>query len=116
MIRLESSAEPNESSLFAESVGLLWEGTKRVTYGGIDTDDLAVLCSIVVRVAEHRLLRLQSSVKSSESARAIEQLQNYRESALKLISSMNRRLTEPDWDAIAERLASVGATPLDFQK
>ncbi|MGH7169140.1 MAG: hypothetical protein ACRELG_02540 [Gemmataceae bacterium] len=112
----EIQPEVSEASHFAESLRLLWVGTQQVVYGGIDTDDLAMLCSIVARQADHRLLRLQSGDSSTDSAKAIEQLRDYRESALKLLSVLKAPMPEPDWSAVAESLASVGASPLEFHK
>lgn len=116
MAKEETHPEINETLHFAESVRLLWEATRRVVYGGIDTDDLAALCSIVARLAESRLLYLQSGDSSSESVSAITQLRDYRESALALLAWTKTPTPEPDWSAVAAQLASVGAPPLEFQK
>lgn len=116
MAKEETHPEVNESLHFAESVRLLWEATRQVVYGGIDTDDLAALCSIVVRLAERRLPRLESGIASFESAAAIAQLRDYRESALKLLSWSQAPASEADWSTIAAKLAAVDAAPLQFQK
>lgn len=108
--------EVNEPLHFAESVRLLWEGTRQVCYGGIDPDQLAALCSIVAGLAEQRIRYLQSVSRSPESSAAIQQLQDYHESALALLAWVKAPAPEPDWSAIAEKLASVGAAPLDSQK
>ena len=112
----ETHPEVNESLYFAESVRLLWEATRQVVYGGIDTDDLAALCSIVVRLAERRLLRLECGIASFESAAAIAQLRDYRESAQKLLSWSQAPAPEPNWSTLAAKLAAVGVAPLEFQK
>lgn len=106
----------NEALHFAESVRLLWEGTRQVCYGGIDTDQLAALCSIVAGLAEKRIRRLQSTPIVAESSAAIQQLQDYRESALALLAWLKAPAPEPDWSAVAESLKSVGAAPLEFQE
>lgn len=108
--------EADDARHFAESVNHLWEATRRVVYGGIDTKDLASLCSIVARLAEHRILRLESGNNSSKSAQAIKQLRDYREEALKLLAWTKTPAPEPDWSAVAGKLASVGAPPLEHQK
>ena len=116
MVKDATHPEVNEPVHFAESVRLLWEGTRQVCYGGIDTDHLASLCSIVAGLAEHRILRLQSGPRSTESATAIQQLRDYHESALALLAWAKAPAAEPDWSAVAKKLASVGAVPLEFQK
>jgi hypothetical protein len=108
--------EGSDAHYFAESVGLLWEGTRRVMYGGIETDDLVALCSIVARVSERRLSRLQSGPHSPESDKAIEELRSCHRAALELLAWAKTPTPEPDWSSVAEKLASVGAAPLDFQK
>ena len=108
--------EGNEPAHFADSVRLLWEGTRQVCYGGIDTDQLSSLCSIVAGLAEHRIRLLQSTPRSTESDAAIQQLRDYHESALALLAWLKAPIPEPDWSAVAEKLASVGASPLESQK
>ena len=116
MVNDATHPEVNEPLHFAESVRLLWEGTRQVCYGGIDTDQLAALCSIVAGLAEKRIRYLQSAPRSPESSAAIEQLQDYHESALALLAWVKAPAPEPDWSAVAEKLASVGAAPLEPQK
>lgn len=101
---------------FAQSVGLLWEGTRQVIYGGIDTDHVIALCSIVVRVSERRLLRLKSGPRSPETDKAIEELCSYHRSALELLEWAKKPTPEPDWSTAQEKLSSIGAAPLDLQK
>jgi hypothetical protein len=108
--------EADESLYLAESVGLLWEGTRRVIYGGIDTDHLIALCTIVARLSERRLSRLKSGPCSPECDKAIQQLSNCHQSALELLAWAKAPTPEPDWSAIGEKLASIGAAPLDFRK
>lgn len=108
--------EVNEALHFAESVRLLWEGTRQVCYGGIATDQLATLCSIVAALAERRIWYLQSALPSPDSSAAIQQLQGYHDSALALLAWVTAPPPEPDWSAVAESLKSVGAAPLEFQK
>ena len=116
MVKDATEPEVNEPVHFAESVRLLWEGTRQVCYGGIDTDQLAALCSIVAGLAENRIRRLQSSPSCGESSAAIQQLQDCHEAALALLAWLKAPAPEPDWSAIAEKLASVGAAPLEPQK
>jgi hypothetical protein len=116
MVKDAIPPEVNEPLHFAQSVRLLWEGTRQVCYGGIDTDQLATLCSIVARLADERILRLQSGPDSASSAAAIQQLRDYHESALALLAWAKAPSPEPDWSALAEKLASVGAAPLELQK
>jgi len=94
---------------------MLWEGTRRAIDEGIDTEDLAALCSIVVRLAEYRLLIGVSWPRSAESEQAAEQLRWYRKMASDLLQWANTPTHEPDWAAIAERLKSAGAAPLEIQ-
>ncbi len=108
--------EGSDALYFAQSVGLLWEGTRRVIYGGIETDHLIALCSVVAQVCERRLARLQSGPHSAESDKAIEELRNYHRAALELLAWAKTPTPEPEWSAVAEKLASVGAAPLDFPK
>jgi len=116
MVNDATPPEVNEAVHFAESVRLLWEGTRQVCYGGIATDQLAALCSIVAGLAEHRIRRLQCAPHSTESSAAIRQLQDYHEAALALLAWVKAPVPEPDWSAVAESLKSVGAAPLEFQK
>jgi hypothetical protein len=116
MAKDTSQPEVNDALHFAESVRLLWEGTRRVCYGGIDTDQLATLCSIVAGLAEQRIRYLQSAPRSPESCTAIQQLQDYHESALALLAWVKAPALEPDWSAMAESLKSVGAAPLESQE
>jgi hypothetical protein len=116
MAKEETHPEVNEALHFAESVRKLWEATRQVVYGGIDTNDLASLCAIVARLAEDRLLLLQSGSPSSESDAAIAQLRDYRDEAQKLLSWTKTPTPEPDWSAVAEQLALAGAPPLEYQK
>lgn len=109
-------AEVNEARHYAESVRLLWEGTRQVCYGGIDTDQLISLCSIVAGLAEDRILRLQSGPVSSDSSAAIQQLREYHKSALEVQAWATAPAPEPDWSVIAQKLASVGAAPLEFRE
>lgn len=108
--------EASDALYFAESVGLLWEGIRRVVYGGIETDHLIALCSVVAQVCERRIARLQSGPQSTESDKAIQELHGYHRSALELLAWSKTPTPEPDWSAVAEKLASVGAAPLDFPK
>lgn len=116
MAKDATQPEVNDALHFAESVRLLWEGTRQVCYGRIATDQLAALSSIVAGLAEQRIRYLQSAPRSPESSAAIQQLQDYHESALALLAWVKAPAPEPDWAAIAQKLASVGAAPLGPQK
>lgn len=116
MVKDVTQPEVDEPLHFAEGVRLLWEGTRQVCYGGIDTDQLATLCSIVAGLAEQRIRYLQSAPRSTESFAAIQQLQDYHESALALLAWVKAPTPEPAWSAVAESLKSVGAAPLEFQR
>lgn len=108
--------EADDSLYLAESVRFLWEATRRVIYGGIDTDHLIALCTIVARLSERRLSRLKSGPRSPECDKAIQQLYNCHQSALDLLAWAKTPTAEPDWSAVGEKLASIGAAPLDFGK
>lgn len=116
MAKEETHPEVSEPLYFAESVRKLWEATRQVVYGGIDSNDLAAMCSIVARLAEDRLLCLQSGIPSPESNSAIAQLQEYRDEARKLLSWIKKPTPEPDWSAVSAQLVAVGAPPLELQK
>jgi hypothetical protein len=108
--------EADESLYLAESVGLLWEAIRRVIYGGIETDHLIALCNIVARLSERRLARLKSDPRSPECDKAIQQLCDCHRSALELLAWAKTPTPEPDWSAAQEKLASIGAAPLDSRK
>jgi hypothetical protein len=109
-------AEFADISQFPEAVRLLWEGTRKAVDAGIDTDDLAALCDIVVRMAEHRLLLLGAEcAPSAEREQAADQLRHYRKLASDLYQWATAPVPEPDWAGAAEKLRSVGAAPLELQ-
>ncbi len=98
-----------------ESVRLLWEGTRKALDGGIDTEDLVSLCRVIVRLADDRLLILQSCAPSAESQEVAEQLQHYRKLASDLLQWATKPAPEPDWASLSEKLKSVGDAPLDLE-
>lgn len=98
-----------------ESVRLLWEGTRKALDGGIDTEDLVSLCRVIVRLADDRLLILESCAPSAESQEAADQLQHYRKLASDLLQWATKPAPEPDWASISEKLKSVGAAPLELE-
>jgi hypothetical protein len=112
----ESGTKPElaERFRFPEAVRLLWEGTRKAIDGGIDTKDLVSLCDIIVRLADHRLLLIQSgcNLPAAESQETVNQLRHYRKLASDLLQWASRPMPEPDWAVIAERMASVGPGPL----
>jgi hypothetical protein len=107
--------ESLECSQFPEAVRLLWEGTRKAVDAGIDTDDLVVLCNIMVRLADHRLLFLGQFAPSRGCEEAAGLLQHYRKMASELLQWAAAPTPEPDWADIEERLQSVGAASLEFQ-
>lgn len=94
---------------------LLWEGTRKALDGGIDTEDLVSLCSVIVRLADHRLLILESCEPLSETQEAADQLQHYRKMASDLLQWATKPAPEPDWARLSEKLKSVGAAPLELE-
>jgi hypothetical protein len=96
-----------------EAVRLLWEGTRKAIDEGIDTEALVALCDIIVRLADHRLLHA-SRGRSPESDQTVEQLRHYRELAAQLLRWASAPTPEPDWAAVAERLKSIEANPLEL--
>ena len=98
----------------ADAVRQLWVGTRKAMEEGIDTEDLIALCGIIVRLADHRLLR-ESCNPTGESDEAAEQLRKYRKLASDLLQWASAAAPEPDWAGIAQRLESVGAAPLETQ-
>ncbi len=104
-----------ESFQFPEAIRLLWEGTRKaVEEWGMDRSDLAALCDIVVRLADHRLMLIEACCSPPGSEKIAEQVRNYRELASHLLRSASASPTEPDWGGVAEKLRSVGAAPLDI--
>ena len=100
---------------FPEAVRLLWEGTqKAVEEWGIDRGDLAALCDIVVRLADHRLMVIEACCSPPGSEKVAEQMRYYRELASELLRSAAAPPPEPDWGEVAEKLRSVGAAPPGF--
>jgi len=106
--------ESSEHSQSADAVRLLWEGTRKALDGGIDTKDLVALCDIIVRLADHRLLIIQTAPPSAETAEAVKDIRQYRDLAADVLHRASKPAPEPDWSAVAESLASVGAAPLEL--
>jgi len=106
--------EPSEHTESSEAVRLLWEGTRKALNGGIDTKDLVSLCDTIVRLADHRLLIIQVAAHSVETEEAAKQIRHYRDLAADVLQRAAKPAPEPDWAAIAESLASVGAAPLEL--
>src|SRR5581483_5918318 len=82
-----TQSEYAERFRYPEAVRLLWEGTRKAIDGGIDTRDLASLCDIIVRLADHRLLFTQAEGGSlaAESQEVGTQLRHYRKLASELL-------------------------------
>jgi hypothetical protein len=94
---------------------LLWEGTqKAVEEWGMDRSDLAALCAIVVRLADHRLMVIEACCSPPGSEKVAEQVRHYRALASDLLRSAAASPAEPDWGEVAEKLRSVGAAPPGF--
>jgi hypothetical protein len=99
-----------------DAVRLLWEGTRKALNGGIDTKDLAALCDIIVRLADHRLLIMQVKCDPhlAETEAAVKQLRCYRDLAASVLQKASKQAPEPDWTAVAKSLESAGAAPLEL--
>lgn len=112
-----TKSEFAECFRYPEAVRLLWEGTRKALDGGVDHKDLVSLCDIIVRLADHRLLFLQAKgdCSSADSGEAAEQLRQYRKLASDLLQWAAQPVPEPNWASIAEKLASVGASPLEWE-
>lgn len=117
MAKDEIHPEHGEAVYFAESIRLLWEGTRNVVYGGIDTKDLASLCDIIIRLADDRLLYIQVKCdpNSAEIEEAAKQIRQYREQAAEIHRRTSKPAPEPDWAAITASLSSDGAAPLELR-
>lgn len=111
-----NNSEFAERLYYTESVRLLWEGTRKATLRGIDTQDLASLCDVIARLADRRLkiLEAEPGALSLESQEAARQLQECRDQARGWLEKTKRPMPEPDWQAIAERTASTESTPMEF--
>ncbi len=112
----KNGAQPEfaESTQFPEAVRLLWEGTqKALEEWGLDRSDLASLCEVIIRLAEHRLALIQECGSPPAAEQVAEQLRHYRG----LASELHRRAAatppEPDWEEVAEKVRSAGAVRLD---
>jgi hypothetical protein len=81
----------------------------------MDSEDVASLCDIIVRLADHRLLILASCKVAPESQQVAERLQSYRQLAADWLQRATRRPAEPDWNEVAARLQAAGADPLEHQ-
>lgn len=113
----KDGAQPElaECFQFPEAVRLLWEGTqKAVEEWGIDRTDLASLCDIVVRLADHRLLLIEARGSPPGSEQVAGRVRHYRRLAAELLQWASTPPPEPDWGEVAERLRSAGAVPLDL--
>jgi hypothetical protein len=111
----ESAIQP-QFTVSPEAVRLLWEGTRKaVEEWGMDSEDLASLCDIIVRLVDHRLLVLASCEAAPESAQVAEKLQSYRQQAMDWLQRARRQPVEPDWNEVAAKLQAAGAAPLEYQ-
>lgn len=113
----ENGTQPEfaECFQFPDAVRLLWEGTqKALGEWGMDQKDLLSLCDIIVRLADHRLLLIAKCGSPGGSEEVADQVQHYRKMASDLLQWAAASVTEPDWSAIAEKLKSVDAAPLQF--
>ena len=99
---------------FPEAVRLLWEGAwKAAEESGIDRGDLASLCDIVVRLADHRLLVIEANGSPPGSEKVAAEVRRYRDLAADLHRTASAPPPEPPWGEVAAKLRSVGAAPLD---
>jgi hypothetical protein len=100
---------------FPEAVRLLWEGTqKALDEWGMDRSDVASLCDIIVRLADHRLMVIKVKGSSPGSKQVADQVRHYRELASELSRWAGAPQPEPDWVQVSEKLQSVGAARLDL--
>jgi hypothetical protein len=115
MPRTGNQEEYPECFQFPEAIRLLWDGTqKALEEWGLDRSDLASLCDIVVRLADHRLMVIEACGSPLGSEKVAEQVRQYRQLAADLLRKAAASPTEPDWGEVAQKLRSVGAAPLDF--
>jgi hypothetical protein len=114
MPRNEAHPELAECFQLPEALRLLWEGMqKALEEWGLDRSDLASLCDVVVRLADHRLLVIQAKGSPPGSETIADQVRHYRKLASDLYRWAVASPPEPDWGQVAEKLRSVGADPLD---
>jgi hypothetical protein len=98
----------------AEATRLLWEGTqKALDESGLDRRDLVSLCDIIVRLADHSLLRVEAKVSRPESDQDVQQIRHYRELASDLLRWASTPAPEPDWSEVSKKLRSAGAPALE---
>src|SRR5262245_23585903 len=98
----------------SEAVRLLWEGTQRALDElGMDRSDLASLCDIIVRLANHSALVIEAKLSHPESHPIVEQIRHYRELASDLLRWASMPAPEPNWRQVSEKLRSVGAPTLE---
>ena len=98
---------------FPEAIRLLWEGAwKAAEESGIDRSDLASLCDIVVRLADHRLLVIEANASPPGSEKVAAEVRRYRDLAADLHRTASAPPPEPPWDEVAAKLRSAGAAPL----
>jgi hypothetical protein len=110
----ENGALP-ECCEFPESVRLLWEATqKALEESGLDRQDLALLCDVIVRLADHRLLLIEAKGSPPGSESVAAKVQDYWRLALTLRERELRSPYEPAWSSVQERLREAGAKPLDL--
>ncbi len=111
----ESKTQPEPAACLPspEALRLLWEGTqKALEEWGMDRQDVASLCDIVVRLADHWLLTIGSCGSPPEGAVGL--VRHYRQSAAELLRRAAAPPPEPDWDKVAAALRAAGAAPLDL--
>jgi hypothetical protein len=113
--RAEPASANDSEFQFSEAVSMLWEGMqKALAETGLDRSDLAALCDIIVRLADHRLLLIEAKYSPPQSEQAADQVRHYR----KLASDLHRRAStpppDPDWSEVSERLRSVGSPALEL--
>ena len=94
---------------------MLWDGAwKAAEESGIDRSDLASLCDIIVRLADHRLLVIEVNDSPAGSEQIAAEVRRYRDLAADLHRTASAPPPEPDWREVAAKLHSVGAAPLDI--
>src|SRR5438874_7937279 len=83
---------------FPEAVRLLWEGAwKAAEESGIDRSDLASLCDVVVRLADHRLMVIEANGSPPGSEKVAAEVRRYRDLAADLRRTAAAPPPEPPW-------------------